>query len=439
MNKAKKIICVITLALSAMACAGIANAAGYTPLVRIPGLPATGTVDLSMYMIGLYNFLLSIVGIVAVMMLIFGGMRYITAMGSSSAISSAKDIVTSALLGLLLALISWVIVSTINPDILYIQNPTSKLQNLFLARDVACTKSNDPCVCNDLFTPPSPPTTPESCSNDCRRGAPNHCLLAPADSTKCIAIGADDDGVKDDSGVLQCNCVDGEVVAKGAAATCNAACANNCGWEYLVVTLRARDQFGDDTGNWESDHEIFHPDKVPNSELWDFYLTNDGRVEGFMVTGTSFVTGGITYECAIFERNVDVVGVLLGTGWDEADVIWVRDGISIGSYGGESLYWDVEKSADKNGIASPYVWCNNIAPDTAPSCDIDVGLLGGPVEIDNDSPTSGWGYVFHAKYGDSYANKCVNESCSFSTVPEYRPSMSIVCRNGKWFPTPYKN
>jgi len=59
----------------AMASANFAGAAEWTPLVRIPGLPATGTVNLSMYLIGLYNFLLSIVGIVAVVMLIIGGMR----------------------------------------------------------------------------------------------------------------------------------------------------------------------------------------------------------------------------------------------------------------------------------------------------------------------------------------------------------------------------
>lgn len=236
MNKTKRNVSIaIFIALSALACAGIASAAPYTPLVRIPGLPAAGPVDLSMYMIGLYNFLLSIVGIVAVMMLIFGGMRYITAMGSSSAISSAKDIVTSALFGLLLALISWVIVSTINPDILYIKNPTSKLPpSTAGVRDVACTKSNSPCVCNNN-TPPvgPPPATPDTCSDLCRKE--NRCAFTPADSTTCIAIGANNQGVADTSGVLQCNCVNGVVVAKGAAVTCNAACLPaNC----LVADLR---------------------------------------------------------------------------------------------------------------------------------------------------------------------------------------------------------
>ncbi|MFH1551522.1 MAG: hypothetical protein ABIC36_01420, partial [bacterium] len=57
----------------AISSANFASAVEWTPLVRIPGLPPTGTVNLSMYLIGLYNFLLSIVGIVAVIMLIIGG------------------------------------------------------------------------------------------------------------------------------------------------------------------------------------------------------------------------------------------------------------------------------------------------------------------------------------------------------------------------------
>lgn len=438
MNKAKKIICVITLMLSAMACAGIASAAGYTPLVRIPGLPATGAVDLSMYMIGLYNFLLSIVGIVAVMMLIFGGMRYITAMGSTSATSSAKDIIINALLGLLLALISWVIVSTINPDVLYIKNPTSELLIVSPVRDVACTISNNPCVCND-GTPLSTSTS-KSCSSDCRSG--NHCAFVPAVSTKCIAIGASNTGVKDASGVYQCACIDGEVVARGAATTCNDACnapapdPNHCGWEYLRVKLAARTDTDNDTGNWEDDAKIFHPDKVPNSELWDFYLTNDGdSVPGFNVTGASYTVGGNTYDCAILETNRDNVGFLILNGLDEHRVLWVKNGIIIGGYYGESLYWDIMKSGQKAGIAAPYfAWCDVVV---GAECALD-GTGEEDDYIAGPSNTNGWTLVLYAKYGDFYANKCVNESCSFSTVPEYRPSMSIACRNGKWLPTPFK-
>ncbi|MFH1551531.1 MAG: hypothetical protein ABIC36_01465, partial [bacterium] len=50
----------------------------------------------------------------AVIMLIIGGMRYITAVGNPSAIGDAKDIITNAIIGLILALLSWVFISAIN-------------------------------------------------------------------------------------------------------------------------------------------------------------------------------------------------------------------------------------------------------------------------------------------------------------------------------------
>ena len=59
----------IMLSFAAMATFVGANFAGaqvYTPLVNIPGLPPTGAVNLSMYLVGLYDFLLSIVGISAI-------------------------------------------------------------------------------------------------------------------------------------------------------------------------------------------------------------------------------------------------------------------------------------------------------------------------------------------------------------------------------------
>ena len=127
-----KIAIAIVLSFAAMATfvgVDFAGAQVYTPLVHIPGLPPTGAVDLSMYLVGLYDFLLSIVGIAAVMMLIIGGMRYITAAGNQAAVSDAKDIITNALAGLLLAILSWVIVAEINPDVIYIKKPGGDLVN----------------------------------------------------------------------------------------------------------------------------------------------------------------------------------------------------------------------------------------------------------------------------------------------------------------------
>ena len=143
----KKIITLSVSLLVLFCCVHFASAQGYTPLVRIPGLPATGEVNLSMYLVGIYNFLLSIVGIVAVMMLIVGGMRYITAAGNSAAIGDAKDIIQNAIVGLLLALLSWVFIATINPDVLYIKKPTLTAYNVYNPKCTVSAADANPCLC----------------------------------------------------------------------------------------------------------------------------------------------------------------------------------------------------------------------------------------------------------------------------------------------------
>ncbi|MBW6441257.1 hypothetical protein K0B03_04515 [Patescibacteria group bacterium] len=155
--KSKNYLTGLILVGFSFALVGIANAAWvWEPQVQIPGIPTTG-VTLSMYLVGLYNFLLSVVGIVAVMMLIVGGMRLITAAGNSAALSSGKEIISNALVGLLLALLSWVFISTINPDALYLKKPgsgfTYNISDIVGADAGNCYKSYDPttnaCICGD--------------------------------------------------------------------------------------------------------------------------------------------------------------------------------------------------------------------------------------------------------------------------------------------------
>lgn len=54
-------------------------------------------------------------GILAVMMIIYAGFRYMTSYGDPEAISDAKDIVEKSLMGLALLILAAVILNTINP------------------------------------------------------------------------------------------------------------------------------------------------------------------------------------------------------------------------------------------------------------------------------------------------------------------------------------
>jgi hypothetical protein len=72
---------------------------------------------IAQYISGIYTFLLSIVGVVAAAMMIIGGFQYLISVGDTAKISAAKERVTDALIGLVLAFGSYIMLYTINPDL----------------------------------------------------------------------------------------------------------------------------------------------------------------------------------------------------------------------------------------------------------------------------------------------------------------------------------
>jgi amino acid transporter len=96
-------------------------ASGYQPLATIPGLTDTiqGEVsngNISRFFSQLYNFGVAAAAGLAVIMVIWGGIEYITSVAGEGK-SGGKERITSAILGLLLALGSYVILKTINVDL----------------------------------------------------------------------------------------------------------------------------------------------------------------------------------------------------------------------------------------------------------------------------------------------------------------------------------
>lgn len=57
------------------------------------------------------NTMLFVLGIVAVVMIIFGGFKYVTANGDASKISSAKNTILYSVVGLVVAIMAWGIVT----------------------------------------------------------------------------------------------------------------------------------------------------------------------------------------------------------------------------------------------------------------------------------------------------------------------------------------
>lgn len=66
---------------------------------------------------GVYRFALGLIGISALIMLVFGGVVYMTAADSQDRVKQGQTFMRNAVFGLVLALLSYLILWTINPDI----------------------------------------------------------------------------------------------------------------------------------------------------------------------------------------------------------------------------------------------------------------------------------------------------------------------------------
>lgn len=76
----------------------------------IQGVSAAGNVGpLHAYITGLYDWAIGICASLAVLMIMYGGYRYMASQSEPSAITEAKEIVVSALSGLILLGLVWLI------------------------------------------------------------------------------------------------------------------------------------------------------------------------------------------------------------------------------------------------------------------------------------------------------------------------------------------
>lgn len=69
----------------------------------------------------LFNFGIAIAGLAAFVSFVYGGVRYVTSAGNPGGISDAKDQIKASLLGLVLLLGSWLLLTTINPQLVILQ------------------------------------------------------------------------------------------------------------------------------------------------------------------------------------------------------------------------------------------------------------------------------------------------------------------------------
>ena len=70
------------------------------------------------YISAIYKFALWAVGISALLMISIGAFMYLTSAGNNAAMGKAKGVITDALIGLFLALVAWLLLYTINPELI---------------------------------------------------------------------------------------------------------------------------------------------------------------------------------------------------------------------------------------------------------------------------------------------------------------------------------
>ncbi|MBI4812800.1 hypothetical protein HY798_05215 [Candidatus Falkowbacteria bacterium] len=127
-----------------------ADSIQFDPQVDIPGSKEFGegvtytfekdgsTKPIAQYIIAIYKYAIGIVGILATVVMMVGGVIWLTAGGNSERISKAKEYIGASLTGLVIALASFLILSTINPAL-----TNFKITNVTSVTKVGCCTYKD--------------------------------------------------------------------------------------------------------------------------------------------------------------------------------------------------------------------------------------------------------------------------------------------------------
>ncbi len=80
---------------------GFLPVAAMAQLTGTPTPPGTAQGDLASVILNIINYVLAIVGVIALAYLIFGGFKYITAGGNEDSVDDAKAIIRNAIIGII--------------------------------------------------------------------------------------------------------------------------------------------------------------------------------------------------------------------------------------------------------------------------------------------------------------------------------------------------
>ena len=85
--------------------------------LEVPIGTTTEVTDLPHYISVVYRFAIGIISLLAVLLIIYGGFNWVIAAGNETRISDAKATILAAVIGLIIALTSYTLLNTINPNL----------------------------------------------------------------------------------------------------------------------------------------------------------------------------------------------------------------------------------------------------------------------------------------------------------------------------------
>ena len=130
----------------------------FTPQVGIPGEEIevgkdikVGPTTFANYIVAIYNWSIRAIVLLAIVMVMIAGFRWMMAAGNASIIKRAKDQITSAFIGLILAVGSYALLNFINPSLVRFRGLEIKPLAEFVAS--SCDKIKDKVTCEQISDP----------------------------------------------------------------------------------------------------------------------------------------------------------------------------------------------------------------------------------------------------------------------------------------------
>lgn len=126
----------------------------YVPLAPLPGTTDGGGATLQTYLPGMFKLAIGIAGVLAVIQIVIGGLQYMTTDIISSK-SAARERITAAITGLLLALGAYILLNTISPNLVKFNLDIKKVEVKYkepgpVAAPVCSLQRTAIKVCNDM-------------------------------------------------------------------------------------------------------------------------------------------------------------------------------------------------------------------------------------------------------------------------------------------------